>query len=139
MLKLLFTLTAVVALWTPLIAGPDEFGLGTIDLPSTTKDYPKRGVDSAVGTLISTDGTPDIRYDIGQGPTTFPELKPAEYIFLKTGQLNGFDYRAIIYSSDPRQLAFFLVKPRFAGFTATINSEIERDQVLKILLKYRPK
>jgi len=116
-----------------------DFGFASLELPSASHDNPRQGIDSAVGTITSTDGTPTIHYDVGQGPTEVPSINAVDFLFLKTGKLDGYDYHATIHKSDPDQLSFFLIKPIFSGFWATVNTELDRDKVLSILLRLKIK
>jgi hypothetical protein len=109
-----------------------NFGLGNVELPTSTTDHPKRGIDSSVGTLESTDGTPTINYDIGLGGSEHPNIKPDDYLFFEKGKIGKSVYYITIAKSDPSNLNFAIFQPEFAGFWAYFSNEDQRQKILRI-------
>lgn len=106
---------------------PFDFGAGTIDLPQATVDNPERGVDSRVGSLESSDGTPDIKYDIG---LFIPDKSiPKISSYLQTGKIEGYDY---FITADGAEVDFVMFRPALATFTAIASTSEERKKILHI-------
>ena len=120
-------------------AGTLDLGTGTIDLPPGTHMRPGHGLDSAIGSLVSSDGTPEVGYDIG-GQFDAPTLPRKELTFYRHGTTNGVSWVAYrTKNMSPYSLSVWYPKPLATIFGARCTNSAERLKALRLIMRYKPK
>ncbi len=120
-------------------AEPISLGRGSITLPTGVAHNKGRGIDTEVGSFRSSDGTPEVHYDIGWQPGDFAAPKDtAAFTFFRAGTVNDMPYWAAIHRDRPTSISIVFPKSGPACFWATIATPEDTDKVLKLILRYTP-
>ena len=120
-------------------AEPISLGGGEITLPPGATHNKQRGIDTEVGSFRSSDGTPEVHYDIGWQPGDFSAPKDTSpFTFFRAGTVNDMPYWAAIHRNDPNRISIVFPKSGPACFWASITTRDDADKVLKLVLRYTP-
>ena len=115
-----------------------DVGMGVIDLPAGAHLQPGQGLDSAIGTLVSRDGTPPVGFDIG-GQFDAPVLARKELTFFRHGTIDGVPWVAYrLKTMKKYALSVWFPRPVPAIFGANCASGVQRLWALRLILRFHP-
>jgi hypothetical protein len=136
--RLIFTLAACFALTIHSRAETVDLFAGTIDIPKGVTHHREKGIDSLVGSFVSTDGTPTVEYDIDfSGPDNIA-LRKQTNEFFRSGLINGTPYYAVIAPTNPHYLSVTFTRCGPATFRATVYTPEDIERVLELLQRFTP-
>ena len=133
---------AALVLSTRARAETADLWFGTIELPPGAHQQAGHGLDSAIGNLVSNDGTPAIGYDVG-GHFDIPVVTLKDVSFYRHGSVQGipwFAYTRRGKKDFSLSVYFVFQKGELpAIFGAICANRAERSKALRLILRFKPK
>jgi hypothetical protein len=136
--RLIVSLAACFALAFHSRAETIDLLVGTIDIPKGVTHHKEQGIDSLVGSFVSTDGTPTIEYDIDVGQRDVAIRKRTNELYFRSGLINGTPFYAVIAPTNPHYLSIVFTHCGPANFAATVYTSEDIERVLKLLQRFTP-
>jgi hypothetical protein len=123
----------------PSLAETISFLGGSITLPPGVTHHPKQGIDTSVESFRSSDGMPEIHYDIGWQPGDFssPPKDAIGITFSRAGTNGGKPYWATVVRRHD-MCVVFPEKGSVAIFQTSIVKEADIEKVLALVLRLYP-